>query len=246
MSLIQRLVLRCLAAVMVLGLTACATGPDVHPKDPLEPWNRGVYRFNDVLDTNVVKPVAEIYQEVTPDPVRKGVSNFFGNIRDVWSSVNAALQLRPQEAVENLFRVGVNTTLGLGGILDVATELGIPRARLDFGQTLGRWGVPSGPYLVLPLLGPSSVRDATGRGVQMRVNEFTDFKDSTLRDSLTALEIVDTRAGLLRAGGLLDEAAIDKYSFMRDFYLQRRQNQIDDLIEQGIGVRDRASAPAAP
>jgi phospholipid-binding lipoprotein MlaA len=246
MTLFQRLFLRCVAAVMVVGLTACATGPDAHPQDSLEPWNRGVYRFNDVLDTNVVKPVAETYQEVTPDPVRKGVSNFFGNIRDVWSSVNAALQLRPQEALENLFRVGVNTTLGLGGILDVATEMGIPRTRMDFGQTLGRWGVPSGPYLVLPLLGPSSVRDATGTGIQFRLNEYTNFDDDHVQNSLTALEVVDTRAGLLRAGTLLNEAAIDKYSFVRDFYLQRRQNQIDDLIEQGIGVRDRAPAPTAP
>ena len=246
MSLFQRWILRCVAAVMVLGLTACATGPDAHPKDPLEPWNRGVYRFNDVLDTNVVKPVAETYQEVTPDPVRKGVSNFFGNIRDVWSSVNAALQLRPQEAVENLFRVGVNTTLGLGGVLDVASEMGIPRTRMDFGQTLGRWGVPAGPYLVLPLLGPSSVRDAAGTGVQFRLNEYTNFDDDHVQNSLTALEVVDTRAGLLRAGTLLNEAAIDKYSFVRDFYLQRRQNQIDDLIEQGIGIRDRAPAPVTP
>lgn len=246
MTLFPRLILRCMAAVMVAGLTACATGPDAHPQDPLEPWNRGVYRFNDVLDTNVVKPVAETYQEVTPDPVRKGIGNFFGNIRDVWSSVNAALQLRPQEALENLFRVGVNTTLGLGGVLDVATEMGIPRTRLDFGQTLGRWGVPSGPYLVLPLFGPSSVRDATGTGIQFRLNEYTDFDDDYVQNSLTVLQIVDTRAGLLRAGTLLDDAAIDKYSFVRDFYLQRRQNQIDDLIEQGIGVRDRVPAPVTP
>lgn len=246
MTLFPRLILRCMAAVMVVGLTACATGPDAHPQDPLEPWNRGVYRFNDVLDTNVVKPVAETYQEVTPDPVRKGIGNFFGNIRDVWSSVNAALQLRPQEALENLFRVGVNTTLGLGGVLDVATEMGIPRTRLDFGQTLGRWGVPSGPYLVLPLFGPSSVRDATGTGIQFRLNEYTDFDDDHVQNSLTVLQIVDTRAGLLRAGTLLDDAAIDKYSFVRDFYLQRRQNQIDDLIEQGIGVRDRVPAPVTP
>lgn len=246
MTLFPRLILRCMAAVMVAGLTACATGPDAHPQDPLEPWNRGVYRFNDVLDTNVVKPVAETYQEVTPDPVRKGIGNFFGNIRDVWSSVNAALQLRPQEALENLFRVGVNTTLGLGGVLDVATEMGIPRTRLDFGQTLGRWGVPSGPYLVLPLFGPSSVRDATGTGIQFRLNEYTDFDDDHVQNSLTVLQIVDTRAGLLRAGTLLDDAAIDKYSFVRDFYLQRRQNQIDDLIEQGIGVRDRVPAPVTP
>ena len=246
MTLFPRLILRCMAAVMVAGLTACATGPDAHPQDPLEPWNRGVYRFNDVLDTNVVKPVAETYQEVTPDPVRKGIGNFFGNIRDVWSSVNAALQLRPQEALENLFRVGVNTTLGLGGVLDVATEMGIPRTRLDFGQTLGRWGVPSGPYLVLPLFGPSSVRDATGTGIQFRLNEYTDFDDDHVQNSLTVLQIVDTRAGLLRAGTLLDDAAIDKYSFVRDFYLQRRQNQIDDLIEQGIGVRDRVPTPVTP
>lgn len=246
MTVFQRLILRCATAVMVVGLTACATGPDAQPQDPLEPWNRGVYRFNDVLDTNVVKPVAETYQEVTPDPVRKGVSNFFGNIRDVWSSVNAALQLRPQEALENLFRVGVNTTLGLGGVLDVATEMGIPRTRMDFGQTLGRWGVPSGPYLVLPLLGPSSVRDATGTGIQFRLNEYTNFDDDHVQNSLTALEVVDTRAGLLRAGTLLNEAAIDKYSFVRDFYLQRRQNQIEDLIEQGIGVRDRVPAPMTP
>jgi phospholipid-binding lipoprotein MlaA len=117
---------------------------------------------------------------------------------------------------------------------------------MDFGQTLGRWGVPAGPYLVLPLLGPSSVRDAAGTGVQFRLNEYTNFDDENLQNSLTVLEVVDIRAGLLRAGILLDEAAIDKYSFVRDFYLQRRQNQIDDLIEQGIGVRDRAPAPTAP
>ena len=238
MMTIQRMAWRCVGLLMFLVLTGCATGPNAHPQDPLEPWNRGVYKFNDVIDTNVLKPVATTYTNVTPDLVRRGVGNFFNNIRDVWSAANAALQLRPQEAVENLFRVGVNTFMGLGGVLDVATEMGIPRTRLDFGQTLGRWGVPSGPYLVLPLLGPSSVRDATGTGVQFRLNDYTAFDDSTLQTSLTVLEVVDTRAGLLRAGTMLNEAAIDKYSFMRDFYLQRRQNQIDDLIDQGIGVRD--------
>jgi phospholipid-binding lipoprotein MlaA len=229
---------------MLVVLTGCATGPDANPQDPLEPWNRGVYKFNDVIDTNLLKPVATTYTNVTPDPLRRGVSNFFNNIRDVWSAANAALQLRPQEAAENLFRVGVNTFMGLGGVLDVATDLGIQRTRLDFGQTLGRWGVPSGPYVVLPLLGPSTVRDATGTGVQLRLNDYTDFDDSSLQTGLTVLEVVDTRAGLLRAGSMLDEAAIDKYSFVRDFYLQRRQNQIDDLIDQGIGVRD--SAPPVP
>lgn len=231
---------RSVALLMIVGLSGCATGPNAHPQDPLEPWNRGVYHFNDVIDTNVLKPVATTYAKVTPDPVRRGVNNFFNNIRDVWSAANAALQLRPQEAAENLFRVGVNTFMGLGGVLDVATEMGIPRTRMDFGQTLGRWGVPSGPYLVLPLLGPSSVRDATGTGVQLRLNEYTEVGDSSLQTGLTVLEVVDTRAGLLRAGTLFEEAAIDRYSFMRDFYLQRRQNQIDDMIDQGIGVRDPA------
>ncbi|MEY4507572.1 MAG: hypothetical protein RL297_2150 [Pseudomonadota bacterium] len=243
MTSIHRAVLRCVGLVLAVVLTGCATGPDAHPKDPLEPWNRGVYRLNDAIDTAVLKPVATTYTAITPDPVRKGVGNFFNNIRDVWSAANAALQLRPQEAMENLFRVGVNTFFGLGGVLDVATEMGIPRTRMDFGQTLGRWGVPAGPYLVLPLLGPSTLRDASGTAVQFRANDYTEFDDEAVRNSLTALEVVDTRAGLLRAGTLLDEAAIDKYSFVRDFYLQRRQNQIDDFIEQGIGVRDPAPMP---
>lgn len=244
MIALSRTAWRCLGLLAMLVLTGCATGPDAHPQDPLEPWNRTVYQFNDVIDTNVLKPVATTYVKVTPDPLRRGVNNFFNNIRDVWSAANAALQLRPQEAAENLFRVGVNTFMGLGGVLDVATEMGIPRTRMDFGQTLGRWGVPSGPYLVLPLLGPSSVRDATGTGVQWRLNDHTEVGDSSLQTGLTVLEVVDTRAGLLRAGTLFEEAAIDPYSFMRDFYLQRRQNQIDDLIDQGIGVRD--PAPPVP
>jgi phospholipid-binding lipoprotein MlaA len=244
MIALSRTARRCLGLLAMLVLTGCATGPDAHPQDPLEPWNRTVYQFNDVIDTNVLKPVATTYVNVTPDTVRRGVNNFFNNIRDVWSAANAALQLRPQEAAENLFRVGVNTFMGLGGVLDVATEMGIPRTRMDFGQTLGRWGVPSGPYLVLPLLGPSSVRDATGTGVQWRLNDHTEVGDSSLQTGLTVLEVVDTRAGLLRAGTLFEEAAIDRYSFMRDFYLQRRQNQIDDMIDQGIGVRD--PAPPVP
>jgi phospholipid-binding lipoprotein MlaA len=244
MMVLQRLVMRLFAASLLMLLTACATGPDAHPNDPLEPWNRGVYRFNDVVDTQVVKPIAITYTEMAPDLVRKGVSNFFNNIRDVWSAANAALQLRPQEATENFFRVGVNTFLGLGGLLDVATELGIPRTRLDFGQTLGRWGAPSGPYLVLPFFGPSTLRDTTGTVVQFRANDYTEFDDTAVRNSLTALEVVDTRANLLGASMLLDQVAIDKYSFVREFYLQRRQNQINDLIDQGIGVRDSVPAPA--
>ena len=225
-------------ALTVSLMAGCATGPDANPRDPLEPFNRGVYQFNDAVDTAVLKPVATAYQKVTPSPVRTGVSNFFGNLGDLWSSVNAGLQLRPREATENLMRFSVNTVFGIAGVLDIASEMGIPRTRLDFGQTMGRWGAPSGPYLVLPLLGPSSVRDGTGLVVDVIGDPVSSVDHVPSRNSLMALRVVDTRAGLLRAGTLLDEAALDKYSFMRDFYLNRRQNQIDGLIDKGIGLSD--------
>lgn len=225
-------------------LAACATGPDATPGDPLEPFNRGVYRFNDAVDTAVLKPVATAYQNVTPSPIRTGVNNFFGNLGDLWSSVNAGLQLRPREAGENLMRFSVNTVFGLAGVLDIATEMGIPRTRLDFGQTLGRWGAPSGPYLVLPLFGPSSVRDGTGLLVDGYGDPVSGMDHVPSRNSLTALRVVDTRAMYLRATTLLEEAALDKYSFTRDLYLNRRQSQIDDMIERGIGIGDGNDAPA--
>jgi phospholipid-binding lipoprotein MlaA len=225
-------------ALTVSLMAGCATGPDANPRDPLEPFNRGVYQFNDAVDTAVLKPVATAYQKVTPSPVRTGVSNFFGNLGDLWSSVNAGLQLRPREATENLMRFSVNTVFGIAGVLDIASEMGIPRTRLDFGQTMGRWGAPSGPYLVLPLLGPSSVRDGTGLVVDLVGDPVSSVDHVPSRNSLMALRVVDTRAGLLRAGTLLDDAALDKYSFMRDFYLNRRQNQIEDLIDKGIGLGD--------
>lgn len=232
-------VCNCAVLALTVSLMAgCATGPDANPRDPLEPFNRGVYQFNDAVDTAVLKPVATAYQKVTPSPVRTGVSNFFGNLGDLWSSVNAGLQLRPREATENLMRFSVNTVFGLAGVLDIASEMGIPRTRLDFGQTMGRWGAPSGPYLVLPLLGPSSVRDGTGLVVDIVGDPVSSVDHVPSRNSLMALRVVDTRAGLLRATNLLEEAALDKYSFTRDFYLNRRQNQIDDLIHKGIGLGD--------
>jgi len=221
-----------LASTALFSAVGCATGPDADPRDPLEPLNRGVYRFNDAVDTAVLKPVATVYQDVTPGPVRTGVNNFFGNIGDLWSSANAAFQLRPREAGENLMRFSVNTVLGLGGVLDIASEAGIPRTRLDFGQTLGRWGAPAGPYLVLPILGPSSVRDGTGLLVDLSVDPVSGMNDVSARNSVTALRVVDTRAGLLRATTLLEGAALDPYSFTRDLYLNRRQGQIDDMVDQ--------------
>lgn len=227
-----------LAATALVVLAGCATGPDADPRDPLEPWNRGVQRFNDAADEAVFKPVARGYVAVTPSPVRTGVSNFFGNLGDLWSSVNAGLQLRPRETAENLMRFSVNTVLGFGGLLDIASEAGIPRTRIDFGQTMGRWGVPSGPYVVLPLLGPSSARDSAGLLVDAEGDLVGHVDHVPTRNSLYALRIVDTRAQLLGATNLLEEAALDKYSFTRDLYLNRRQRQIDDMIEKGIGMGD--------
>ncbi|WP_334134501.1 MlaA family lipoprotein [Tepidimonas sp.] len=218
-----------LAAALLLGLAGCATGPDAHPRDPLEPFNRGVYRFNEAVDDAVLKPVAEGYQAAVPQPVRTGVANFFGNLRDLWSAVNAALQARPQPAAENFMRFSVNTVLGLGGVLDIASEMGLARTTLDFGHTLGRWGVPSGPYLVLPLLGPSTVRDTVALLADRRGDPVAQGgEDVATRNALQALRIVQQRATLLRAGELLDQAALDKYGFTRDAYLARRQRQIEE------------------
>ncbi len=215
-------------AVAAIAISGCATGPDVNPRDPLEPLNRGVYRFNEAVDEAVLKPVAQTYVTVVPSPVRTGVGNFFANLRDAWSALNAALQARPQPAAENFMRFSVNTFLGLGGVLDIASEMGIPRTTLDFGHTLGRWGVPPGPYLVLPLLGPSTVRETAALPVDRRgdlVSQRVD--DVATRNSAQALRLVDTRASLLRAGELLEQVALDKYGFTRDAYLARRQRQID-------------------
>jgi len=232
-------VLRWLASLLLVGvLTGCASGPNASPRDPLEPMNRQVTAFNDAVDGAVLKPVATVYRDVTPDPVRTGVNNFFENLRDVWSFINASLQLRPREAAENFLRFNVNTFFGVAGLFDVASEMGIERTRLDFGQTLGRWGVPSGPYLVLPIFGPSTVRDAAGFSIESSGDLVQGVSDIPTRNSLYVLRAVETRANLLRATTLLEGAALDKYSFTRDLYLQRRESQIEDLKDKGIGLKD--------
>ena len=206
-----------LALVLLQG---CATGPN--PRDPFEPFNRTMTRINEGLDDAIVKPVALAYQGVVPSPVRTGVSNFFGNLSDVWSFVNNVLQAKPQAAVDSFMRVSVNSVLGFGGLLDWATEMGIDRHREDFGKTLGRWGVDTGPYLVLPVLGPSTVRDTAALVVDAKGDLVMQLDNVATRNSLYLLRAVDLRAGLLRAGDVLDQAALDKYSFTRDSYLQRR------------------------
>lgn len=217
----------CVPLVVVALMTGCATGPQADPRDPLEPFNRSVTRFNDGVDEAVLKPVATAYREVVPSPVRTGVGNFFGNLRDLWSFVNAVLQARPQEAAENFMRFNVNTFFGLGGVIDIASEMGIPRTPLDMGHTLGRWGVPPGPYLVLPLMGPSTLRDGVGLVVDGRADPLGQVEPIADRNGLYALRLTDTRAELLRATDVLDQIALDKYAFTRDAYLQRRQSQIE-------------------
>lgn len=209
-------------------LQGCATGPN--PRDPFEPFNRSVYRFNDGLDAAIIKPVAQAYQGALPSPVRTGVSNFFGNLSDVWTFVNNVLQAKPQAAADSFVRVGVNTLIGLGGVLDWATEMGVERHREDFGKTLGHWGVATGPYLVLPVLGPSTVRDAAALVIDSKGGLVMEFNSVATRNSLYALRAVDLRASLLRAGDVLDQAALDKYAFTRDSHLQRR-----GVVIEGIG-----------
>lgn len=229
------------ASLLVLALLqGCAIGPN--PRDPFEPFNRGVTRFNDGLDQAIVKPVAQAYQNTVPSPVRTGVNNFFGNLSDVWSFVNNVLQAKPQAAVDSFMRVSVNTLIGLGGVLDWATPMGIERHSEDFGKTLGHWGVSTGPYLVLPVLGPSTLRDAAARVVDAKGDLVLQVNDVPVRNSLYVLRAVDLRANLLRAGEVLDQAALDKYSFTRDAYLQRR----GVVIDANGDAEERYDLPEAP
>lgn len=232
-----------LAACALALLAGCATAPGADPRDPFEPFNRSVSRFNDALDDAVLKPVATGYVAITPPLVRTGVRNFFANLGDVWSFVNNVLQLKPQAAGESLIRVGTNTLFGLGGILDIASELDIDRHKTDFGLTLGRWGIPTGPYVVLPLLGPSTVRDTVALPVEWKGDIVAQHNDIPVRNSLYALRAVDMRANLLRAGSVLDQAALDKYSFTRDVYLQLRGNRPADLDDESAAA-DEAAQPA--
>ena len=211
---------------MLVLLPGCATAPGGYPSDPFESFNRSVFRFNDQVDMAVIKPVATVYRDVTPKPIRTGVKNFFGNVSDAWSAVNNALQAKPEFALDSLFRVTVNTLFGLGGVLDVAGEARIPKHTEDFGQTLGHWGVPSGPYLVLPILGPSTVRDTAALIVDTQGDAVSAASNVAARNTLTATRAVNIRAGLLDAGDLLEEASLDKYSFAREIHLQRRRSLV--------------------
>jgi phospholipid-binding lipoprotein MlaA len=190
--------------------------------------NRSVASFNDKVDDNVLKPVATGYRNVVPDLIQTGVRNVFNNLADMWSTVNNLLQLKPLNTAESLGRVVVNTVFGIYGIFDVATYIKLERHPEDFGQTLGYWGVPNGPYLVLPLFGPSTLRDGASLPVDFAVSPTQYISDIPTRNQVFALRLVSKRAELLKSGNMLEEASIDKYSFTRDAYLQYRRSQIYD------------------
>ncbi|HET7774689.1 MAG TPA: VacJ family lipoprotein [Burkholderiaceae bacterium] len=220
--------MRVAAAALALALASGCASLGSNPADPLEPINRKVFAFNDTVDRAVTKPIAQGYQKVVPEPVRTCVGNFFYNMSVPLTAVNNLLQGKVVSFCQDITRFTLNTIFGFGGCVDIATELGIERNRTDIGETLGRWGMPPGPYLVLPIFGPSTVRDSTSLLVDLGYNPITQINDDNARLSLVVLRAVDTRASLLRAEQLLDSMGIDKYNAIRTVYLQQRLNAIYD------------------
>lgn len=215
-----------LALLLALGLSACA-GTGGHPKDPLEPLNRATFSFNETADRYVMRPVAQVY-DLAPLPVKVGVGNFFGNLGDFWIGVNNLLQGKFVDGLSDGGRLLINSTVGIFGIFDIATEMGLEKHDEDLGQTLGRWGVGDGPYLVLPLLGPSNLRDTVGLVGDLNVDPIWGVEDIGERNRLTALRFINRRAQLLGADTTADQAALDKYGYMRSFYMQYRRSQVYD------------------
>jgi len=211
------------AAVLLSG---CAT--TANPKDPFEKFNRAMFSFNDSVDRVALKPAATAYKNVTPTFVQTGVNNFFGNLTDLWSSLNNFAQLKGQDGLNDFMRFAVNSTLGLVGVLDIATPAGMRKHNEDLGQTLGFWGVPSGPYLMLPLLGPSTVRDTAALPGDWWGDSWTHVNDVPWRTGGIVLRAVDQRASVLDASNLLEDAALDRYEFIRDGYMQRRSSKVLD------------------
>ncbi|PMS20779.1 ABC transporter [Trinickia dabaoshanensis] len=245
-------------ALAVAALAGCASVQTPTPGDPLEGLNRTVFKFNDTLDTYALKPVAKGYAWAVPQPVRSSVTNFFSNIGDVYVAANELLELKIADGVGDVMRVVINTVFGVGGLFDVATAAKLPKHSADFGVTLGHYGVPSGPYLVLPLLGPSTVRDTAGLAVDYYGNPLSYVHPSGVSWALYGVNLVNTRANLLTTVDVLSAAAIDKYSFIRNAYLQRRKflitggdgadsvpNYDDSLPKYDDGATEPAAASGA-
>jgi phospholipid-binding lipoprotein MlaA len=223
------------ALVAVAVLAGCSTMRSPDPRDPWEGLNRATYEFNDGFDKALLKPVAEGYRFVLPTPARTAVTNFFANLKDPWIALNQLMQGKPRLAIDDLGRFVWNSTFGLLGLIDVASDMGLPKHNEDFGQTLAVWGADFGPYLVLPILGPSSVRDGVGlipdayAYLPWQIPKWADFEHRvTWQWSLTGLDLVQTRANLLDASDILEEAALDRYAFLRNAYFQRRRYLIYD------------------
>jgi phospholipid-binding lipoprotein MlaA len=236
-------------AVGATGASGAAPGAAApaprNPADPWEPFNRRVSAFNDAVDDAVLRPLATAYRDYVPGPVRQGMGNLFGNFGDVWSTANHLLQGKLHSGLDMGMRVLTNTLFGLGGLLDPATEAGLERRSEDFGQTLGRWGVGPGPYVVLPLLGPRTVRDSFGFVVDRQFDGSRLFDGEAASYTYTALELVYTRSELLATTSLLEQAALDRYTFVRDAYLARRLDQVYDGAPPLEIFDDAEAAPAA-
>ena len=215
-----------MAAVTVIGLSGCATTAN-NPQDPYEGFNRAMFKVNEGIDV-VLKPVAEGYDAAAPLPVKAGIGNFFGNIYDVWTAVNNLLQGKGGDAMSDLGRVLINTTVGIGGVFDVASEMGLEKHAEDFGQTLAVWGVPEGDYLYWPLIGPRTTRDTFGWLVDTAADPVWRVDDVALRNSLVGVRFIDLRASLLPTDKVVEQAAFDKYNYIRDAYLQNRRSAVRD------------------
>ena len=233
------------AALALAGATTllagCAVGPT--KEDPLEPFNRQMYEVHQVVDGNFVKPIAEAYVKFVPELIRTGVSNFSGNIDDLFTGINNVLEGNGQQAGDDFGRVLLNSTFGMLGIFDLGSMMGIQKDHKDFGITFGKWGVPSGPYLFIPLFGPTTVRDGTGTLVRLFIGPVGYIPDVPLRNSIYGVGYVDLRAQALSTESVLDTAALDRYRFLRNAYLKNRQYQIYDG-KPPPDVDDDAASPA--
>lgn len=221
---LRRLALAAGLAMAAL-LAGCAT---TTPGDPLEPYNRAMFAVNDKVDAVALKPAARVYKKVLPEFAQTGVNNFFGNLSDAWIGVNNILQGKPKQGLSDFGRVALNSTVGIFGLVDVASGAGLEKHNEDFGQTLGKWGVPAGPYFVLPVLGPSTVRDSLALPLDLEMDPLESVRPVHTRNAGNALRVIDQRAVLLDTSNLMEEAALDRYQFYRDGYLQRRLNQVHD------------------
>jgi phospholipid-binding lipoprotein MlaA len=226
-----RAVVGVIGLVLLALLAGCATVPPnagQDPRDPLESFNRQVFEFNEGLDKVVLKPLAQVYDAVLPVPVQECFSNGFSNLREPSNALNNLLQGKASAAVSDVCRFAVNTTVGLLGCFDVATRMGLEKSREDFGQTLAVWGVGNGPFLVLPLFGPSTIRDTAGIGVETVLDVNFWIENVSVRNTIFGVRTVSFRHELLKADDLISDAALDKYTFVRDGYLQRRRNLVYD------------------